>query len=70
MSRNAPFPREEYMQRMRRVEAALERAGLDALVAYSVGNQPGAVAYLGGYEPRFGRRDVAFFVLVPGEKPR
>jgi Xaa-Pro aminopeptidase len=48
----------------------MHRAGLDALVAYSVGNQPGPVAYLAGYEPRFGLRDVAFFVLVPGERPR
>jgi Xaa-Pro aminopeptidase len=48
----------------------MERDGLDALVAYSVGNQPGPVAYLAGYEPRFGLSDVAFFVLVPGEQPR
>lgn len=59
----------EFHERMRRVETALDKAGLDALIAYSVGNQPGPVAYLGGYEPRFGLNDVAYFVLVPGTRP-
>ncbi len=53
---------------MRRIEALLERAKLDALIGYSVGNQAGPVAYLAGYEPRFGQRDVAAFVLVPGKR--
>lgn len=70
MSKTAAFPREEYVRRARRVEAALERAGFDALVAYSVKNQPGPVAYLGGYEPCLGLHDVAFFLLVPGGHPR
>lgn len=53
---------------MRRIEALLERENLDALIGYSVGNQAGPVAYLAGYEPRFGQRDVAAFVLVPGQR--
>ncbi len=53
---------------MRRIEALLEREQLDALIGYSVGNQAGPVAYLAGYEPRFGQRDVAAFVLVPGQR--
>ena len=55
---------------MQRVEAAMDRAGLDALIAYSVSNQPGPVAYLGGYETRFGLHDVAFFVIAPRGHPR
>src|SRR6185312_4474965 len=53
---------------MQRVEAAMARDHLDALIGYSVGNQAGPVAYLAGYEPRFGQRDVAAFVLVPGQR--
>jgi Xaa-Pro aminopeptidase len=53
---------------MRRIEVLLEREQLDALIGYSVGNQSGPVAYLAGYEPRFGQRDVAAFVLVPGKR--
>jgi Xaa-Pro aminopeptidase len=64
------FTRQEYMRRMQRVEAALECAGFDALVAYSVKNQPGPVAYLGGYEPCLGLHDVAFFTVVPAGRPR
>jgi Xaa-Pro aminopeptidase len=53
---------------MRRIEPLLEREQLDALIGYSVGNQAGPVAYLAGYEPSFGQRDVAAFVLVPGRR--
>src|SRR4051794_5904270 len=53
---------------MRRIETLLEGERLDALIGYSVGNQAGPVAYLAGYEPRFGQRDVAAFVLVPGKR--
>jgi Xaa-Pro aminopeptidase len=55
---------------MQRVETAMEHVGLDALVAYSVRNQPGPVAYLGGYESSFGLHDVAFFVIAPKASPR
>ena len=30
--------------------------------------RPGRFAYLAGYEPRFGQRDVAAFVLLPGKR--
>ena len=53
---------------MRRIEAAMQRERLDALIGYSVGNQAGPVAYLAGYEPRFGQRDVAAFVVCPGQR--
>jgi len=33
---------------------ALRSERLDTLIGYSVGNQAGPVAYLAGYEPRFG----------------
>ncbi len=66
----APFTRDEYVGRIRRVEAEMRRAGLDALIAFSAGNNPGAVAYLGGYEPRMGLGDVAYFVVIPGGRPR
>ena len=58
--------RSEYERRCRLVEQAIASAGYDALVAYSVSNQPGAVAYLAGYEPSFGLGDVAFVVMRPG----
>ncbi len=64
------FARDEYHRRLQLVEAALEQAGFDALIAYSVRNQPGPVAYLAGYEPDLGMHDVAFFVVVPGARPR
>ena len=62
----AQLTRAEFEARVQRIEAQLERERLDALIGYSVGNRAGPVAYLAGYEPRFGQRDVAAFVLVPG----
>jgi Xaa-Pro dipeptidase len=64
----ARLSRAEFEARMQRVEAAMRRERLDALIGYSVGNQAGPVAYLAGYEPRFGQRDVAAFVLRPGQR--
>ena len=66
MDKKALFTREEYLRRIERVEAAMDRVGLDGLIAYSVGNQPGPVAYLAGYEPGLGLHDVAFFTVAPG----
>jgi Xaa-Pro aminopeptidase len=60
------FPKEEFQNRLDCVEAAMPAAGLDALVAYAVKNQPGPVAYLCGFEPHLGLHDVAFFVVAPG----
>lgn len=59
--------RADYAARRGRTEAALARADLDVLLAYSVRNQPGPAGFLSGYEPRFGFRDVAVVALVPGE---
>jgi Xaa-Pro aminopeptidase len=58
----------EFEARMRRVEAAMQRERLDALIGCSVGNLAGPVAYVGGYEPRFEQRDVAAFVVLPGQR--
>ena len=70
MTSRLAFSRVEYQRRMQQVEVALEQAGFDALIAYSVKNQPGPVAYLGGYEPNLGLHDVAFFAVVPNGHPR
>src|SRR5438874_7286388 len=69
MSTTLAFPHEEFLRRARLVEAAMERAGLDALIAYTVKNDPGSVVYLSGYEPGLGLHDVAFFTVVPGGHP-
>jgi hypothetical protein len=61
------FQRDEYLRRVRVAESALFRAGLDALIAYAVRNDPGTVVYLTGYGPSLGLHDVAFFVMVPGK---
>jgi len=58
----------EFAARRRRAEAAARDAGLDALIAFSATNQRGASAFLTGYEPRFGPKDVAIVILVPGGK--
>ena len=58
----------EFGERRRRVEAAAREAGLDALIAFSATNQRGASAFLTGYEPRFGPKDVAVVILIPGGK--
>jgi Xaa-Pro aminopeptidase len=60
------FTTHEYERRIDAVESAMAEADLDALIAYSAGHQPGPVSFLGGYEPRFGLHDVAYFVIVPG----
>ncbi|HPL28768.1 MAG TPA: Xaa-Pro peptidase family protein [Anaerolineae bacterium] len=63
------FTRDEYQCRLRRVVAALRQVGFDALIAYSIRNQPGPVAYLAGYEPSLGIHDMAFLVVTPGARP-
>lgn len=63
------FTAAEYHERFQRIQAMMDQNGFDALLGYSVGNQPGPVAYLSGYELRFGLNDVAYFLYVPGEKP-
>lgn len=56
----------EFAQRRRRVEDATAKAGFDALIAFTATNLLGPSAYLTGYEPRFGPREVGLVVLVPG----
>lgn len=64
------FSHEEFSRRIHRVERAMEDVGLDALIAYSVKNDPGSVVYLSGFESSLGLHDVAFLVIVPGGHPR
>ncbi len=70
MTKTLSFTRDEFLRRAQRVQAAMEQAGLDALIAYSVKNDPGSVVYLSGYETGLGLHDVAFFAIVPGGHPR
>ena len=56
----------EFAERRRLVEDATAKAGLDALIAFTSTNLLGPSAYLTGYEPRFGPREVTLVVLVPG----
>ena len=65
----AGVPDAEFQDRVMRLEAALAAADLDMLIAYSVGNQAGPAAFLSGYEPRFGQRDISIVVIVPGQRP-
>lgn len=62
------IPAAEFADRRRRAEKAARGAGLDALIAFSAINTLGPSAYLTGYEPRFGPKEVAVVVLVPGGK--
>ena len=69
MSYPLAFSKSEFKRRSDAVTSRMREAGLDALVAYSVRNSQGPVAYLGGYEPDLGLHDVAYFLLIPGGKP-
>jgi len=66
MTSAEPISAAEFAERRRRVEAATSKAGYDALVAFTATNLLGPSAYLTGYEPRFGPREVAIVILVPG----
>lgn len=63
MTQTLGFSNEEYTRRMRSLQAELDHAGLDALLAFTSSwfRTPGAVCYCCGYEPYFGS---AAFVLV------
>ena len=67
---SAIFSAEEYRRRLEVAEDQLIRHRLDALVAYSVKNAPGPVAYLAGYEPQLGLHDVALLLLTPHNRIR
>ena len=69
MSYPLAFSKSEFERRAAAVTARMRHTGLDALVAYSVRNSQGPVAYLGGYEPDLGLHDVSYFLLIPGGKP-
>src|SRR5437867_2803770 len=56
----------EFAERRQRVEHATAKAGFDALIAFTATNLLGPSTYLTGYEPRFGPREVALVVIVPG----
>jgi Xaa-Pro aminopeptidase len=66
MSSAKPISAAEFAERRRQVESATSQAGYDALVAFTATNLLGPSAYLTGYEPRFGPREVALVILVPG----
>jgi Xaa-Pro aminopeptidase len=66
MTSARPISAAEFAERRKRVEAATSAAGFDALVAFTATNLFGPSAYLTGYEPRFGPREVALVILVPG----
>lgn len=63
------FSRNEFVRRNQLVEQAMQKAGLDALIGYSVKNDPGSVVYLSGFESSLGLHDVSFFVIAPGSEP-
>jgi Xaa-Pro aminopeptidase len=66
LTRSEGITAAEFAERRRRVEDAMTKVGLDALIAYTATNLLGPSAYLTGYEPHFGPREVALVVLVPG----
>lgn len=65
MPLKSPFTRDEYVDRMNRTVAALQRNGMDGLVGFANKVTPGHVRYLTGYETRHGIHDASYFVLTP-----
>jgi Xaa-Pro aminopeptidase len=59
------FSREEYSDRVARTAKAVEKAGIDVLVAFANKVMPGYVRYLSGYETRHGIHDWCMFLLHP-----
>jgi Xaa-Pro aminopeptidase len=61
-----PFAISEYEDRLRRVCAALDERGLDALIAFAIQlSLPGHVTWLAGSEPRLGLTVSSMAVVVP-----
>src|SRR6266536_3289214 len=56
----------EFRSRVERCAEAMQRAGLDALIAYASHVAYGSVRYLTGYEPWLAPEEWAFAVLCPG----
>jgi len=61
-----PFPLSEYESRTRRVRAAMERSGVDALLIFGDSGDPGDLVYLSNFTP-FGR---AAMILPLSGPPR
>ncbi len=69
MKRPAAFSTQEYDRRMNLLESELDKADLDAFLAFTSSwfRAPGAVCYCCGYEPVFGS---AMFLYVPSAAER
>jgi Xaa-Pro aminopeptidase len=65
MPLKSPFTREEFVDRMNRTVAVMQRERLDALIGFANKVMPGNVRYLTGYETRHGIEDCSYFVLTP-----
>jgi len=68
MTTARPITAEEFAERRHRIEKATRDAGFDVLLTFTATNLLGPSAYLTGYEPRFGPREVTVVILVPGGK--
>ena len=66
MTSARPITAEEFAERRGRIEFATRDAGYGALLAFTATNLIGPSAYLTGYEPHFGPREVTIVILVPG----
>ena len=65
MALKSPFTRDEFIDRMNRIVAAMQQNGLDALIGFANKIMPGHVRWLTGYETRHGVEDASYFVLTP-----
>jgi len=65
MPLESPFTRDEYVDRLNRTVAVLQKNEMDALVGFANKVMPGHVRYLTGYETRHGIEDASYFVLTP-----
>ncbi len=63
MNSNVPFSRDEYSTRVKRTTEALQKAGVDVVIAFANKVLPGHVRYLSGYETRHGIHDWSMFLL-------
>jgi len=63
------FGEAEYQARVQHTLKGMEKAEIDAMVAFANKVMPGHVRYLSGYETRHGIHDFSFFVLAPGREP-
>jgi len=66
MPPNLCFSEDEYKVRVTRTTEALQRAEVDAVIAFANKVMPGHVRYLSGYETRHGIHDWSAVLLEPG----